>query len=367
MRKLILSTVVLFASLMSFAQNNVGIGTAAPSNSALLDLTSTSRGLLIPRMTTNERTAIASPAKGLLVFDNSTNSFWFYNGTVWTNFSTSASLTLPLQQTVNSGANALDITNSGIGGAIRGVSNAGNGIGVYGESLSGNGIKGFSSDAGSAAVFGSSVAGTGVYASSFNGNALEVNGRLKISGGNTNPSNGAVLTSDADGNAVWKSNRIAFKTFDYNSNYLTVPSGQWRKLYFANEGYDLSNQFTPYPTGNAPTSNSSVFTVSINGVYHFESHIQMGVPNDESTYSLIRLRLDRNGSVSTLQDNMGTAISRSSIFDTKTAYLNITGDFLVFNGDKIFVEVFQFLSGGNAGTLNIGFENYFSGNLVNPF
>src|SRR5690348_9325409 len=48
---------------------NVGIGTVSPDNSALLDLTSTSRGLLIPRMTEVQRRAIASPATGLLVYE----------------------------------------------------------------------------------------------------------------------------------------------------------------------------------------------------------------------------------------------------------------------------------------------------------
>ena len=62
---------------------SVGIGTSTPNASALLDLTSTSKGLLAPRMTTAQRTAIASPANGLLVFDNSTASFWFYNGAAW--------------------------------------------------------------------------------------------------------------------------------------------------------------------------------------------------------------------------------------------------------------------------------------------
>jgi hypothetical protein len=42
-------------------------------------------------MTTVQRTAIASPAKGLLVFDNDINSFFFYNGTIWAALSTGGS------------------------------------------------------------------------------------------------------------------------------------------------------------------------------------------------------------------------------------------------------------------------------------
>ena len=51
---------------------------------AILDVKSTGKGILIPRMTTVQRTAITSPATGLLVFDTGTNAFWYYNGTAWT-------------------------------------------------------------------------------------------------------------------------------------------------------------------------------------------------------------------------------------------------------------------------------------------
>ena len=48
-------------------------------NGALLDLSSDSLGLLIPRMTTAQREAINNPAQGLMVYDSTTNSFWFYD------------------------------------------------------------------------------------------------------------------------------------------------------------------------------------------------------------------------------------------------------------------------------------------------
>lgn len=62
------------------AINNDG---AAPHPSAMLDIKSTTKGLLIPRMTSVQRTAIPSPALGLLVFDTNTRSFWFHNGVKW--------------------------------------------------------------------------------------------------------------------------------------------------------------------------------------------------------------------------------------------------------------------------------------------
>lgn len=66
-----------------FAQ--VGIGTTNPDASAILDMESTTQGVLTPRMETADRLLIASgsPAKGLLVFDTDENSFYFYDGTSW--------------------------------------------------------------------------------------------------------------------------------------------------------------------------------------------------------------------------------------------------------------------------------------------
>lgn len=63
---------------LSFGQNNVGIGTANPQASAILDLTDVSRGLLVPRMDSTQRLAIPLPANGLLVFDTDYNCFYYY-------------------------------------------------------------------------------------------------------------------------------------------------------------------------------------------------------------------------------------------------------------------------------------------------
>lgn len=60
---------------ISYGQNNAGIGTTAPAPTSLLDLYSTDKGLLIPRMTGAQRTAIITPANGLLVYQTDTYNF----------------------------------------------------------------------------------------------------------------------------------------------------------------------------------------------------------------------------------------------------------------------------------------------------
>ena len=55
--------------------------------SAMLDVKSTTKGLLIPRLLTSERIVISSPAKGLLVFDTDEAVFYYFDGYVWVNLS----------------------------------------------------------------------------------------------------------------------------------------------------------------------------------------------------------------------------------------------------------------------------------------
>jgi hypothetical protein len=66
---------------------NVGIGVSSPNATAILDLTSDSLGLLIPRLTTTQRNGILSPAAGLQVYDKTLNSLYIYNGSSWSSLS----------------------------------------------------------------------------------------------------------------------------------------------------------------------------------------------------------------------------------------------------------------------------------------
>ena len=79
--------IIIFALLLFFgAKSQVAINTdgSAPDGSAILDIKSTTAGVLIPRMTQAEKNAIPSPAEGLLVYQSDADTgFYYYNGTKW--------------------------------------------------------------------------------------------------------------------------------------------------------------------------------------------------------------------------------------------------------------------------------------------
>ena len=69
---------------MSLTQaGSLGLGILTPNTSSILDLTSTTKGFLIPRMTTTQRDAIATPATGLQIYNTTTNANNYYNGSAW--------------------------------------------------------------------------------------------------------------------------------------------------------------------------------------------------------------------------------------------------------------------------------------------
>jgi hypothetical protein len=66
---------LFYAALLfsGIANAQIGIGTIIPDASAVLDLSSTTKGLLIPRLTSAEQAALVNPAKGLTIFNTTTN------------------------------------------------------------------------------------------------------------------------------------------------------------------------------------------------------------------------------------------------------------------------------------------------------
>jgi len=91
MKKSLLTLFLLFAMLHGFAQQ-VGVGTDNPNQSSALDVESTTKGFLPPRLTLMQLLAIASPAEGLLVYctDCNNKGIYVYDGATFKHSSSGA-------------------------------------------------------------------------------------------------------------------------------------------------------------------------------------------------------------------------------------------------------------------------------------
>ena len=83
MRKL-LAVCLLFCFIEIVTAQNIGIGITTPNASAILDVSSTTRGLLMPRMTTAQRNAISFPARGLQTVNTDDGCLDLFDGSAWT-------------------------------------------------------------------------------------------------------------------------------------------------------------------------------------------------------------------------------------------------------------------------------------------
>lgn len=131
MKTLLLLLCGLAASLTAHAQ--VGIGTPTPAAGAALEIKAADKGLLIPRLTAAQRTAIASPPQGLMVYQTEApEGFYYFGGSpgawVYLNPSAGAALTLPYSGTASTTSNVFAVTNTSSGAGLRGASASGQGV-----------------------------------------------------------------------------------------------------------------------------------------------------------------------------------------------------------------------------------------------
>jgi hypothetical protein len=162
-----------------FTTGSVGIGIDPPNATAALDLTSTTQGLLAPRMTTTQRLAIASPANGLIVYDTVLKSLEVYDtvAAVWNQLADTAttgsvtSVTAAAPLTVTSGTSTPAI---GLGTVP--VANGGTGAATLTGYLLGSGASPVTA---SASIPGTAVSGN------IAGSAASVTGTVALANGGT--------------------------------------------------------------------------------------------------------------------------------------------------------------------------------------
>ena len=86
-KNLIILVLIFFNIGLGFAQVAINEDATDPDNSAMLDIKSTHMGLLIPRMNFTQMYRVEKPAIGLLIFNTSANTFYYYDGSNWTSLS----------------------------------------------------------------------------------------------------------------------------------------------------------------------------------------------------------------------------------------------------------------------------------------
>jgi len=83
MKQIVLLLVILIAGVSAGAQVKISATPGAPHASAIMELESTNRGFVPPRMTTDQRSAISSPVTGLVVYNTQLGCVELYNGSSW--------------------------------------------------------------------------------------------------------------------------------------------------------------------------------------------------------------------------------------------------------------------------------------------
>lgn len=254
-------------------------------------------------------------------------------------------------------------TNNGTtGSGIYGISNSIGTYGVRGISNTGTAVQGYTN--GGYALLSNAASGTAIHAQSISGYGLYSSGKLRFSGGNTNPTDGALLTSDATGNATWKRSNLAFYA---NSAVNSAITNTPIKVEFNNEVYDTQNNFVDY--AGAPTTGSSVFTAPVAGVYHFSSSILIEKSGLEQYDLYLRngiIRLMING---TLESTItGFAIQHQNASSTYSdyVYLYIDLDVHLNANDKVWIEAgLDHYSSALSAPLNaFSYNGRFNGELV---
>ncbi|MEO6287372.1 MAG: hypothetical protein ABIN80_24345 [Dyadobacter sp.] len=329
MKKLLLVFLILSYQQNAFAQG-VGINTNTPDPSAALDIQSSNKGLLVPRValgSLSDNSTVSNPAHALLVFNTTDNvalnpGYYYNEGTAaspsWRPIN---DLSIPYYNATSTGGAAFQIDN--YNGSSGGIALKGYNVGV----------------------------GTGVYAQSDNGYALKVDGNLRIFGNGQIPGAGKVLTSDNNGAATWqnapKLPDVAFSA-STSAAVAQVPYNIPKQVPFDLESYDLGNNYDPA---------TSIFTAPVKGIYHFDVQVAFRGDEDNPTD-------DYGSNIRLLGTEHQNDITNS--YSTKNAH-NISCDVILQQGNQIQVSYFHTLQNGFIHIEeadSYGADTYFNGRLV---
>jgi hypothetical protein len=318
MKKYIVLLSLLMLSIATYSQVAINSNGSSPHTSAMLDVSSSSKGLLIPRVYLQslfENTTIAAPATGLLIYNTNGNlnkgkGFYYNSGTTASpNWQAMHDLILPYTKATSTNGSAFTIEN-------------------YSQNTASTAIK--------------AVAGGA-------GNALETVGGVKIAGPGQSPAQGKVLTSDANGNGTWQG-AIAFKAVGIkNGASAEFADDVEKKVPFRSILYDISNNFI-----DAFSSPHSTFTAPAHGIYRFDVKLKWLNPGDGRFWTDVRCK--RGNQEFKVLENFGLDVS----------LIEFGGDVELQAGDQVFVVARQ-ITGATVSLLdwdNDWLQSHFSGRMV---
>lgn len=258
-------------------------GTYTADGSAMLDVKSISKGMLIPRVTTAQKETISSPATGLLVFDTDEGEFFYYDGSEWISMASSHIISAPGSNTLVGYEAGSSIQDGGVKNTILGFET--------GESLTtgdNNTFIGFQAGHSATDSYGNIFLGayagyneTGsykliidnyldgdldgdplIYGDLFS-NILTINGRLQLSDGTS------VLEFSTDGNLADNSDD-AIPTEKAVKTYVDNQSGYWTRD-AENEQTYLTNSNDYVGIGTIPS-----YKLDVNGEINTGSALTAG-------------------------------------------------------------------------------------------
>lgn len=256
---------MVFFAFFSVLSAQVGINTdgSNPDASAILDVKSTDKGVLIPRMTLTQRDNILSPASGLMIYNNDSNQFNYFDGSVWTVVGDNLG-NHTATENIQIGSNFIsnDGDNEGISIGSNGdlsvqTSSLNNRPAVFSSPFNGGAYIEVNNAAGTRALFGPSGSGFGgsttnhvnianwsngdlrFYTNAVERMALSNTGLLTLIGDfqlfNGNQGNGKILVSNAFGLGTWTDPSSVFSGDNLGSHTATQ-NIQLNDTYLSNDG-----------------------------------------------------------------------------------------------------------------------------------
>lgn len=164
MKKIYYILTLMLCVYLQTAKAQMGVNStgAVPNAAAMLDVRSSDKGFLMPRMTTTQRDAMPAIADGLMIYNTSIAEIQVYRG--FAGWQTASRMGVPFTVTGSTalgGSGVIESINNGTGHAIRGFGNGG-GFGVYGEGGS-TGVYGVTTSGNGTGVFGATNTNRGVW------------------------------------------------------------------------------------------------------------------------------------------------------------------------------------------------------------